>query len=69
MGTDAASEGKKKQLHCQFRGIYPTYLVLFSSGVGMWYTQFTCITIAKKVRILTPEEVRGRMEQYLFHEH
>jgi hypothetical protein len=28
------------QLHCQFRGIYPSYLVLFSSGVGMWLAQY-----------------------------
>jgi len=28
------------QLHCQFKGIYPSYIVLFSSAVGIWLAHF-----------------------------
>jgi hypothetical protein len=28
------------QLHCQFKGIYPSYLVVFSSALGAWLAQY-----------------------------
>jgi len=28
------------QLHCQFKGIYPSYMVVMSSGVGLWLAQY-----------------------------